>query len=457
MEPPSPKSAPDSSQKTGEDFDGRPLSRRMVIWLLVLVIMSLVFHMAYVEWVNPYNRGKPLSQGVFNRQGDENLLGTKGDETSYYQIAINLMSSRGYSATGLDKLAEPTAYRPPLFPSLLAIGFRLFGASLKRGLILNQVFVVLLIPLAFLLGSLLCNSRCGIIAAILVAFWPHGFFFGSFLLTEPLFALLQLITFGLLVKFALTPSPYLAAAAGIAAAGSFLSRTSFSFILACIGLWFLWLPQKRRKWRLAMVFFGSFLFGVSPWILRNLVVMKAFIPGTTGSGVVFAGAHNQDTLTRDLGKWIEPKDPAVPHAERMTETEKDAYYWKLGFSSLSHRPPGLLLKVIVAKVIRLWVPLQRIVEDRVCSVCNILMSIPFSFIFFISFIGLWWYRSHREVVLLAVAFLAGTTLESAVFWGTSRFRMPVEPILWIFASLAMMRLGRTKKSAIIPSPGPQRT
>lgn len=410
-------------------------------WLVALIIVSLSLHAAYLRWLEPLNSHVPTqvlaSPASSGSVPVETSIRVMGDARDYYSIALNLLNGRGYSQSRPDQPPEPTAYRPPLFPSLLAMTFWMVGPSFGIGLWVNQALIILLIPVSFCLGKSLYNSQCGLIAATMVALWPHGFYFGSFLLTEPLFTMLQAVTFGLLLRSVTAPTPIRVAIAGIAAAATVLTRPSFAVVVVLLGLWFFVLPKGHRPWWLTGIFWGMIAVAISPWVFRNYLAMDTLILGTTGSGAVFAGAHNPESLACCPGSWVSAQVP--DQIAEMPEAERDAYFWKTGFDFLAQTSPAVLAKLFVFKVLRLWVPLQRVVADHVCLPCNVLASLLYSILFLASAAGLWLHRSKRSILLLVTAFVGGTTLVSIVFWGTTRFRMPVEPILWIFAAYTLTR------------------
>jgi hypothetical protein len=192
---------------------------------------------------------------------------------------------------------------------------------------------------------------------------------------------------------------------------------------------------------------------LSPWSLRNYAVMNTLGPGTTGGGCVFAGAHNLETLVNHPGGWTHPlasvPDSDVDQFAQMSETERDAYFWRRGFDFLTQQPPETLLKLLALKVLRLWIPVQRIVADEVCSVCNVLTSLLFLGPALLSVLGLLKLRSQKAVFHLGIVFLGGTTLVTIIFWGGTRFRMPLEPILWAFAAYAVIRWGEGRANSVV--------
>ena len=411
-------------------------------WLAILLVVSLGANWAYARWLSPLNRRVQPQTSAFQTMyagtPAEQAFLAQGDEISYYRIARNVAEGRGYSQSRADQAPEPTAYRAPLFPLFLAGVYGVLGPAPSYGVYANHLLIALLIPLAFWVGSQLHSPRCGLLASALIAIWPHGLYFGNFLVTEPLFAVLQLLVFGLLLRLDAHPSPKLAGAAGLVSGAAILTRTNFALVAALVGLWMLWFHRRRMPWRMALAFAGATALVLLPWMLRNLLVMGALIPGTTGSGVVFAGAHSPQTIASYPGGWLEPGGTAAEALLNVSEVQRDTLFWQMGLATLEQLSPAMLFRLYAWKVVRLWAPVQRLVADEVCALCNVPATILAAILFLLSLVGLWLHRAKASIVLLAIAFMTGTTLTAIIFWGASRFRMPLEPILWTFAAYALL-------------------
>lgn len=443
-----------SDSGTSQSRDSKLSAQTIVLYLLVLMTISQAFQITYSKLLSPLNKTSLIPAGFIQIHRETGFL-FQGDERDYYLIAANLRNGRGYSASELDQPAEPTAYRPPLFPIILAVVFKVFGLSPAHGVRLSQLFIALLIPLSYWLGRSVCSVRCGIVAAAIVTLWPHGYYFGSRLLTEPLFAVLVVILFGLLLKLLSAPSYGLAVAAGLAAGGAILTRSGFAVTVALIALWLVLLDRQQLPWRIVLAFLGMMAVVLAPWSLRNYKVMNTPNPGTTGSGEVFAGAHNSETAKNRPGSWTDPRiwslSAGMDRIDQLSEVERNAYFWNQGLAFLDGQPPETLMRLIAFKVMRFWIPAQRIVADEICLLCNVIASTLFLVPLFFSALGIWMLRNETAVFRLVVAFLGGATLLTVIFWGSLRFRMPLEPILWVFAAYAVTQLLGKRQSDQYPA------
>ena len=130
------------------------------------------------------------------------------DELQYQEIAVNLAEGRGFALN--DK---PTSWRPPLYPFLLSLVYRVAGTTDPLAARVFQAGLSLLnLMLVYLLGRRLFGERVGLGAAVIFAFYPSFLFYNNHLLTEGLFTcLLTLTAYGLALYLgsgrALLPGP----------------------------------------------------------------------------------------------------------------------------------------------------------------------------------------------------------------------------------------------------------
>ncbi|MDR0406287.1 MAG: glycosyltransferase family 39 protein [Clostridiales bacterium] len=208
-------------------------------------------------------------------------LGTElgHDEYYYSQMAVNLVERGvfGYMTDG-----EPNAYVTPGFPLFLALIYAVFGHGARSVLyvkIIQAVLSAISIFLVFLIGKKISDRLTGLIAAVMVAFYPPLIFYSRFLLTETLYIFMFLLYF--LVQLTALEQKRLAPhfAAGLLAAGAILVRPLI-FILLPLPYLYHYFTDKPGK-RAALTRFGIFAAGfvtlMLPWWIRNCVTLRQFI------------------------------------------------------------------------------------------------------------------------------------------------------------------------------------
>ncbi len=88
------------------------------------------------------------------------------DVAYYLSLAKNLYHGNGYVNTDLSA----AIYRGPVFPWLISVSYAIFGMSFRSALVVERLFWLLSILIAYLLGARIFNRRVGLLAALFVLF-----------------------------------------------------------------------------------------------------------------------------------------------------------------------------------------------------------------------------------------------------------------------------------------------
>lgn len=384
------------------------------------------------------------------------------DADSYIGIAQNLAAGRGFSTPGSTK---PTAFRPPLYPiliapisspdlawaravlNLLAAACSMFFISLAAanlGFSRIQKYFALLVygcdPLLLRYSSLtMTETVCSLMAAAIL--WRltketqkqssqghllTGIIFGFCVLTRPTFW-----AFGMLYGAA----------------------SLLSWVFPRLRLTF---PTPRQ---LLVVLGGVFLIA-APWFVRNLVVMRSPILMTTHGGYTILLGNNEafysEVVEHPFGTvWDGSKGPGqaiwanginrqLDTLGLKTEIERDRWQGDLAKQTI-RETPGLFLKSCWLRFIRFWniFPSGPAVEN-VPATIYYLVGVWYSVIGVSFVVGL--YRICRvrcvdqsiqlrsvqrtlqdwtPILLLILAF----TLVHLVYWSNVRMRAPIVPAI----------------------------
>lgn len=207
-----------------------------------------------------------------------------GDSVLYQQLATNILDHGAFSAS-VSSPFEPTAVRPPLFPTLVAATFWLLGRST---LALLLVQLALSTSAAVFLGVAFMKRwpRWGGGAALALALNPFEGAFIATMLTETLS--ISLMSFGLAL-LAGRPTRRRLAVAGLVFGLCALAREALLFIPATMGAALILqsgLSNPRRLnrglRRAALVITAAALV-VAPWTLRNFRALGRLVPVSGGA------------------------------------------------------------------------------------------------------------------------------------------------------------------------------
>lgn len=423
----------------------RPGSRPDLEWLLVFVV-ALALRVAYA-WIATGPHGQPYS-----------------DPVDYDTLAWNLARGAGFSLGGAAG-AYPTAFRPPALPwitSLLytVVGHRYFAAVLLQCVI--GAYVPLLVR-AF--GTAMFGGAVGRLGAWIAAVHPLLIFFSGYLLTEPLFCALMLLALLASASWVKTPRPGRAFRAGLAWGLTSLARPTSLMLPGLILLW-AWVPlgltiAPRDRVRQMLLLLLGLVLTVGPWTVRNALVLHAFVPVTTGGGVVLYVGNNE-------GVWADPARRGSAGSDEWTalaagefrglsEHEADvrararamtflreharelpamaaaklARFWRIsaeGGGTGSWQRPGSPLGAVLGRVdpLRLWS----------------LVILPLAaWGAFLCFRG-----ARRWFQTLSVWVILYFTVLGMVFFGSLRMRVPIEPLVALLAAVGLDDLSRRIRS-----------
>ncbi|QDT93862.1 glycosyltransferase family 39 protein [Gimesia algae] len=308
------------------------------------------------------------------------------DRDAYIAIARNLAAGHGFTssrvAEGPD--VEPTAFRPPLYPCLLAALYYVKAGALGVGLM--QVLLGALTVWFTWKTGLRLRMRVGaLVAAAIVATDPVLLQYTSYAMTEVLSAFLTSLLLYMLVC-QLTeepgqPEPQNKASktfvTGLVWGLAILCRPTY---LAFFGLWFLARlcgPVLKRVLKTQPAGFANrhltylsagILIAVSPWLIRNLMVFHAPILTTTHGGYTLLLGNNpvfyqevvlqpwgtvwsgesldawQKSLERDLENTVPPI---------KSEQERDRWMYQRAKANIAAEP-SLFVQSCLLRLRRFW-------------------------------------------------------------------------------------------------------
>jgi 4-amino-4-deoxy-L-arabinose transferase-like glycosyltransferase len=389
------------------------------------------------------------------------------DTASYDTVAWNLARGAGFAlGTGAD--TYPTAFVPPIVPWLTSFVYRAAGHSYFAALVLQCVLGALVPVLLYGLAGLLFGSPVARLSAWLAVFDPLLVFFSGYLLTETAFAATLLLALLATVHWVRTPRRGRSLGAGMLWGLAALTRPTALPLPLLMAAW-AWVPigltvQPRERLRqIAFLLLGTALV-VAPWTLRNAAVLKAFVPVTTGAGRALLDSNNDrvwnDPALRGNALTVYAIEPYASELRGHSEPETDRRARAMALTFLRAHA-AQWPAVAAAKVGRMWrlgaeggttgswqregSPLTGVLR-RVDPL--LLWSIP---VFLLALAGLvdTLRGPRRWFQAVGVIPLGYTTLLACVFWGALRVRVPVQPMVLLYAAAgaeAARRMWRVRRS-----------
>jgi hypothetical protein len=211
--------------------------------------------------------------------------------------------------------------------------------------------------------------------------------------------------------------------------------------------------HRRPTERLATgaILILTVVLALAPWTIRNRVRLGAWVPVSTHGGITFYQSNCAAVLEVPAYYGnVAPRAelPGLGGPPKGQELARDRVAWGLGIAFLNanrHRVPELLAR----KSLRFWRfrsgvrgtwwwdnsrILGRLAKRLDCGLVYFSLVIPLFILGLVTTA-----RRYRELTLL-YAVVAAHLLVSLVFHGSLRARVPVEPVIVIFASAALLNI-----------------
>jgi 4-amino-4-deoxy-L-arabinose transferase-like glycosyltransferase len=414
-----------------------PLSSKTAFALLALSAVALAARLVFCGFVVGWDRAPA------------------GDEIDYHHLAVHLCEGQGYRLEN----DHVTVRRPPLYPLVLAGVYRVFGVSVVWGRLFQVLLGTSLVALVFFVGRRFFTVGVAWISAALVAVNPFLIFISAYLLTENLYIILLLASVLIPAK---TPS----------SAGSWPRTVLMGVVfgLACLCrptawmvVWWvagvgLILGGRSLMGRVVRsgVFLAAVLLTLLPWAIRNHGVFDKWIFFTSHGGITFYQGNNDAVLEYpQYYGGVAPLYmlPGYDELKSMPEIEKDDAARAMGRSFLRENK-GRVPLLVWRKFVRFWrfqsdVGLSGVRSgwwwNKDSGLGKVASSLDVGFLYSVLVMPLFVLgffsslRNRRRFVFLAGLVVVHMFI-SLVFHGSLRMRIPIEPVMAMFAAETLWRV-----------------
>lgn len=350
------------------------------------------------------------------------------DSVEYFQMRDHLLKGEGL---GLPPHWKDK--RPPMYPIFLTISQNLRVMQVLQGVLGAATCV-----LAAMIARRLFGDRVALGAGAACAVYPGLVALPSVFIIETLEGFLLALAAWFMVRAAEEMRRWWAFGAGVTLGAAALTQASclllFAFWVLPLGFF-----RAERRWRVALALMMGAALAPAAWGMRNLRELGSFTPGTTVTGLALYEALGPQA---NGGPAIHRLD-IPPEVWAMPELERDARLKRMALDAFTWERA---LKLGVEKMRRFWSPVPNAEELR--STRNMVISAasmgPMLLFFFYAMV-------RCAAAPRAAAFLFVTalyfTLVHAVFVGSIRYRLAIEPLLivaaaWGAAELATRIRGR---------------
>jgi 4-amino-4-deoxy-L-arabinose transferase-like glycosyltransferase len=302
------------------------------------------------------------------------LLGTLhlklvNDPADYQRLAASLVAGHGFGRTVVAPGGGPTAFRPPLWPLFLAGLYLVTGAHVLAARVVEVFLGTLTVGLIGVLGRQLWGRSVAVAAMVVAAVYPGLLLGGGSLLSESLSLPLEIgsLSAAIAARRSARPRVWVLLSGLLCGLDVLCRPDSFVLLLPVVLL----ASGHPRRWIDGLVVVLVAVLTVTPWMVRDDLVMGRFVPVTTQGGLVASGTYN-GTAAHDRrfpAQWRPPNlVPAYAPLIKGTEVQEEA---ALRHAALSYigRHPLYVARVVFWNSLRLF-DLTGLSDPRISWAAN---------------------------------------------------------------------------------------
>ncbi len=393
------------------------IKKRETLFLFVLFLFSFVVRLIYLIYI----------------RGEANVY--LGDEYCFGQVAYNLLQGKGFV---LEGNFYPS--RLPLNTLVAYLFIKVFGYSIFKIHILSTFLASFVAPAVYKLADKIAGSKfVALLSAVYAAVYPFFVHEASFLDTENIFIPVFLIYLVYLIKIiyekgVATVKNYLIS--GFLLGILLLTRGTLSMFLPFLTLFLLLI-----KWPLRQVVFFLALkiiviaVVVAPWSYYLSKGVGEFAIFTKGTNAALLGSTNEIVLNdkKLAGSWVNlerdyPEELLRIESELVSRgivnASEATKVLMIATDNLAKMPWLMLNK---AKGLWSWSPKHpdnRNFRDDLVGIFSYGWLLPFFIILLL----------EKKAPYVALFFLLAFyfTVMTFITSGTMRFRLPLDPIIFIY-------------------------
>ncbi|HET9480884.1 MAG TPA: glycosyltransferase family 39 protein [Candidatus Polarisedimenticolia bacterium] len=361
---------------------------------------------------------------------------------------------------GGDLLGAQTYEMTPLYAYALGGLFALVGHSLIWARVVQAILGALTCALVSLLGCRIFGRAEGIVAGLTLAVYGPALFHESQIMKTVLTTALATATAAIFWRSEGSHVRWLAAG-GLALGVTALCQENVNVTLPFLLAWAAWRAPRGRRAAAVAAILGGFVLAVAPATLRNYAVSRELVLITSGGGEVFYTGNNEHAS----GKYRPPAfvrpDPFFEHqdfraeaARRLgrpvTRRESDAYWWGEGIRFIRENPAryaALLWDKLATYFTGYERPDNYAYENFRRFVPLLAWPLPgFGLVAPFGLVGVALSARRWPSLLPILVVMGAFVLSALLFFTQSRYRMPMVPLLAMFAAHAAVRLVRAARA-----------
>jgi len=386
-------------------------------------------------------------------------------QTDLGVIASGIAEGRGYTYRGLT-----SAYFGPVYVYLWGLTQALMGAAAGT-LIIQVLQAAALSTMPWSLYSIATRTfgrTVGMIAGLWFVCYPTYLVLSSQMQVENFIVPLLMAVVALGMSLQINPSGRLAVITGILAGIMILTKGRMAFLCAVVVLVIAWpslweqisrlrahsssfSASNGRLLSLVLAMMAVTIAVILPWTLRNWYVFEGrLVPVETAFGMNLWYGHNENAtgtgkMNLDGVQFTKPVDLQAELLTIKSEPEKDAIYLRYALAFIVGHPREELLLAAKKSLYAWWFDPTSAEANHALYRWPWMLTLPFFATGLCSARRMW----TRSPLVLLLGLLVASTLIQVAFFVVPRFRMPAEPVVFLFAAQGSVELTQKALGSII--------
>jgi Tfp pilus assembly protein PilF/4-amino-4-deoxy-L-arabinose transferase-like glycosyltransferase len=402
----------------------------------------------------------------------------KSPFTSYlYLDAFRYNSWAQSIAFGIQHAIEPT-FRAPLYPIFLAAIYKIFRYDLFTVRLAQMLISALSCVLIYYIAVKIFNKRTAVISSLFAAFYgPFIYWAGEFLIVT-LIVFLDLIMLLFLLNALEKPKKLYWLLGGAVLGLSGIARPNVLVIIPWVIILIFWMSKlketgivKKLRFVYSLYFLAGVFVVILPVTISNYITARDFVLISSQGGINFYMGNNPEAD----GKSAQPPARVTTHGEFLDDAylssvalaEEDEgrqlkpsqvsnYWYRRGIEFIIDQP-GKWLELMGKKLAYFWTGDEVTNNEdtyyfsRFSIVLGLLMwhriiAFPFGIICPLALVSIIISRKLWRKLLLLYGYIFLYMVSVILFFVCGRYRLPVIPVLLIFAGFTVDYFIRKLKS-----------
>jgi 4-amino-4-deoxy-L-arabinose transferase-like glycosyltransferase len=391
---------------------------------------------------------------VWSVWGSPPLLQPMGDAELYHEKALAILSG--------DWLGDRVFFQDPLYPYFLAILYALFGEGSVIVLCVQAVLGAATAAFVFFIGRETFGPRRGLLAGLLFAIYGVALYYDALLLKVSLSLFLSTLGLWLVLRAEGRAGSGGRAVgrwlgAGFAFGLATLTRGNYLLFIPLLLLWIALGSLRGSRSSLAALAAGlGIALAILPVTLRNAAVSGEFVLITSQAGQNFYVGNTRDNYSGALKvpPFVRPhpryeEEDMRAEAERragrsLSPSELSRFWFREGLAEIQADPAHFARHATR----KLWLfsndyeAPDNYSYDYFRREVRSLLRLPlpsWGLVFPLALFGMGLAWRNRRAWLLTL-YSAAYAFSIALFYTSSRYRMPMVPIVLVFAAGAAAQL-----------------